>query len=269
MLSTCETFVRKITTGPRYALDGLIYRWSNKSSKLRMLRNHCSGEPLLIVGSGPSLLHTPLEEMQSVTSIGMNKIDLLFSKTLWRPSIIVCQNTMVVRQHAESFAKSSIPVFIAHKTRWFLRRQSRSMINFFHIRGTPSFSRDLMRGVGYGHTVTYTALQFAWYMGANPVILVGIDHSFKSTGKPLEYERMKTHDVNHFAPDYFKQGQLWGVPDLNGSEEDYRAAQIAFRADGREVLDATVGGKLDVFPRISISDAIRICTRMPKQPEDY
>ena len=41
-----------------------------------------------------------------------------------------------------------------------------------------------------GYTVTYYALQLAFAMGFQNVFLVGVDHSFKQTGKPNEKQRM-------------------------------------------------------------------------------
>ena len=63
---------------------------------------------------------------------------------------------------------------------------------------------------------------------------------------------MKEEDQNHFDPNYFRKGQLWGIPNLEQSEFEYQLARDAFERDGREVLDATVGGKLDIFRKVSI-----------------
>ena len=57
-------------------------------------------------------------------------------------------------------------------------------------------------------------------------------------------------DPNHFSPEYFGAGFRWQLPDLDTSEVGYHLAHSIFLADGREVLDATVGGKLTVFPKV-------------------
>ena len=57
-------------------------------------------------------------------------------------------------------------------------------------------------------------------------------------------------DPNHFSPGYFGKGFRWQLPDLETSEMAYAMARDAFRSAGREVLDATVGGRLTVFPKI-------------------
>ena len=60
-------------------------------------------------------------------------------------------------------------------------------------------------------------------------------------------------DPNHFAPNYFGTGFKWQLPDLKGSERAYRMARQAYEAAGRSVVDATVGGKLTVFPKVDFN----------------
>jgi hypothetical protein len=40
------------------------------------------------------------------------------------------------------------------------------------------------------------------------------------------------------------------LPDLETSEIAYRLAKMQYEANGREIVDATVGGKLDVFNKV-------------------
>ena len=57
-------------------------------------------------------------------------------------------------------------------------------------------------------------------------------------------------DPNHFDPSYFGKGFRWQLPDLETSEIAYEMARRAYVAAGREVLDATVGGQLQIFPKV-------------------
>jgi hypothetical protein len=101
-----------------------------------------------------------------------------------------------------------------------------------------------------GATVTNVALQLAFYMGFQQVVLVGVDHSFTSRGAPNQTVVSEGDDPDHFSPDYFGKGFHWQLPDLETSEVGYSLAQRAFRRAGRQVLDATVGGKLQIFPKV-------------------
>ena len=58
-------------------------------------------------------------------------------------------------------------------------------------------------------------------------------------------------------PGYFGKGFRWQLPDLETSEIGYRMARDAFEKDQRQVLDATLGGKLTVFPKVNYDDLFR------------
>jgi hypothetical protein len=239
-------------------MEEKLYDRSDDRLSVQSLKGRYAGRPLLIVGNGPSINDTPLEDFTGIPSIGMNKIDLLYERSVWRPSLVVSVNTSVIRQHHAQMLGAGIPVWLPRKARYFVPQAVRPAFNWFHLRPTADFSTDLARGAGFGATVTYTALQFAYYMEADPVIIVGVDHSFAVTGDtPNRYETLGNEDPNHFDPSYFAN-QRWAVPDLDQSEVNYLSARHAFDEAGRRVVDATVGGKLTIFDKIEIDEAVRL-----------
>lgn len=125
---------------------------------------------------------------------------------------------------------------------------------FLHTTYTgPKFARDVRGRLWEGATVTYVALQLAFYMGFQQVILIGVDHSFSTQGKPNTTVVSQGDDPDHFHSAYFGKGFRWQLPDLDTSERGYILAREAYRQAGREVLDATIGGKLTVFPKVDYS----------------
>ena len=244
-----------LTKKLRYAMDPISFKFTSNRKKLDKMKSLVNGRPLLIVGNGPSLNETPLDEFSAAFSIGMNKIDLIFQRTDWRPDIIVTQNSLVVRQHWKSMRDSGIPQFLSWNSRWMMPFGARKNFNFFLTRPRPDFQKNVAQAVGASGTVTYAVLQFAYHLGANPVILVGVDHNFTYTDSPNDYQKREGKDVNHFDPNYFAEGQYWGVPNLDASEIGFQLAKAAFEADGRVVYDATINGKLRVFEKISIEQA--------------
>jgi hypothetical protein len=238
----------------RYVFDRLTFQQFGDRAALEKWRNRYAGKTMLVVGNGPSLNQTPLDDFAGVPAIGMNKIDILFPRVKWRPSLIVCVNNLVVQQHSAQFAHHELPVFLSWKARWFMPRKAPS-VSYFLSLSDPDFQKDIVDGVGTIATVTYTALQFAYFMGARTVILFGVDHSFKAAGKSYEIVKRKGDDVDHFDPNYFKAGSYWGIPNLEESEQGYLAARDAFEADGRKIYDATIGGKLQIFEKISLERA--------------
>jgi hypothetical protein len=115
-----------------------------------------------------------------------------------------------------------------------------------------AFQRDLTRPVVVGGTVTFVALQIAFYMGFRTVILVGLDHKYADKGPPSGTEtRAADLDSSHFHPQYFPRGIKWQLPDLRRSEIDFGIARRVYEDDGREILDATPGGACQVFKKVN------------------
>jgi hypothetical protein len=124
---------------------------------------------------------------------------------------------------------------------------------------TDFFGSDLCEPVCSEGTATYLALQVAFSMGFSQAILVGVDHNFVEKGTPNRAQvRTNEIDANHFHPGYFPKGTRWQLPDLLRSEVAYAQARDAFLADGREVVDATVGGALTVFEKVAYESLVEL-----------
>lgn len=246
-----------VTRPLRYWFEGLTYG-KGESAWLLPWKDRYQGKPMLVIGNGPSLNQTPLHEFTHVPAIGMNKIDLLYPRTVWRPACVMCVNDVVVLQNWEQWLAMKIPSLLSWKTRWQVPSKYRKEFDYFLTLSSFDFQTDLRKGFGAGNTVTYSALQLAYYCGANPVIMFGVDHHFVQPDKTGGYEKQVGPDVNHFDPNYFASGTYWGLANMGGNEQNYRNARAAFEVDNRQVLDATIGGKLQVFPKISLDEARRI-----------
>ena len=42
----------------------------------------------------------------------------------------------------------------------------------------------------------------------------------------------------------------WQLPDLDTSELAYQRARLEYEQAGRQIVDATIGGQLTVFPKV-------------------
>jgi hypothetical protein len=96
-------------------------------------------------------------------------------------------------------------------------------------------------------------------MGFTEVILIGMDFSYTV---PESSEVKGTHitsmgdDPNHFHPDYFGKGKVWKDPKLERVLASYAMAKQMYEADGRRIVNATPGGNLDLFERVSFDAAL-------------
>jgi hypothetical protein len=78
-----------------------------------------------------------------------------------------------------------------------------------------------------------------------------VDHNFVTQGPANQAIISQGDDPNHFTPNYFGKGFKWQLPDLVGSERAYLIARNAYSQASREILDATVDGKLSIFPKVN------------------
>lgn len=218
--------------------------------RLEELKNIHKGKRCFILGNGPSLNQTDLSLLEDEITFGLNRIYLLFPKLGFTTTYLVSINTLVLEQCSQELAALPLVKFLTWRgRRWF---GSQDDIVYLDTDYTPpaSFSRDVSGRVFEGSTVTYVALQLAYHMGFEEVILVGVDHNFAVKGTPNQVVISRDADHSHFSPEYFGTGFRWQLPDLEASEAAYRLAKTAFNESGRQVLDATIGGKLTVFDKV-------------------
>ena len=189
-----------------------------------------------------------LGPLASEVTFGLNRIYLAFDTMGFATTYYVSVNRLVIEQCAGDITQLPMPKFLSWACRDLV--SSSPTTTYIPSRPRPHFSKNPEWGVWEGATVTYVALQLAYFMGFSQVILVGVDHSFKTKGPPHRAVVSQGPDQDHFSPDYFGKGFRWQLPDLERSERAYRMARRAYEHDRREVLDATAGGNLMVFRKV-------------------
>jgi hypothetical protein len=227
--------------------------------ELLRLRERHRGERCFILGNGPSLAGMDLRPLQDEVTFGLNRAYLMFDRLGFSTTYLVSVNRLVIEQCADDLTSLDVPTFLAWHSRRYVRGQNEHI--FLRTVRRPGFAHAAESGIWEGATVTYVALQLAYHMGFQTVVLVGVDHSFVTTGEPHREVVSTGDDPNHFDPSYFGRGFRWNLPDLATSEVAYKAARQAFAASGRRVIDATVNGKLQVFPKANYGDLVGITAR--------
>lgn len=264
-MSTVKEFARQKLPAPVYNVlregrDALLraslwpsatfHPWRQDSvRRLAALRDRHRGQRCFLIGNGPSLKQTDLSKLKGEFTLGTNRIYLAFPELGFTTSYYTSVNDLVIEQCAQEIEALTMPRFISWRGRKWIKPQD----NLYFIYTTYSgekFAKDIRGRVWEGGTVTYTSLQLAFFLGFSQVILVGVDHNYVTAGKPNETVVSQGDDPNHFHPGYFGKGYRWQLPDLIQWEEAYRLARRTYEADGRSVVDATIGGKLQVFPKV-------------------
>jgi len=231
-------------------LRALDPRWQESQRRLESFREKHAGQRCFIIGNGPSLRQTDLTKLRGETTFGLNRIYLAFPELGFSTSYLVAVNDLVLEQCHADFRALEMPKFITWRERKVLSGDPNTIFVDTDFTGEENFNGDATGRVFEGFTVTYVALQLAFFMGFKQAILIGVDHNFVTQGPANQAVVSQGEDPNHFAPNYFGAGFKWQMPDLVGSERAYTLAHTAYEAAGRSVVDATVGGKLTVFPKV-------------------
>lgn len=238
------------------ATYGLTPRGRRSRQRLELMKDAFAGKRCFIIGNGPSLLQTDLSKLRGECTFGLNRGYLLFDRIGEPTTFLVAVNRYVVEQFGDELLRAPSTLFVS----WRSRRLIRPSADPIYLRRSRpfTFSDDIAQhGAWEGATVTYVAMQLAFHLGFTEVVLIGVDHSFADKGPANKLITSSGTDSNHFDPDYFGAGVKWQLPDLEVSEAAYRLALDAFSRAGRSIVDATVGGALDVFPKVSFDDLVR------------
>ena len=209
-----------------------------------------------VIGNGGSLAETPLELLEREFTVGCNRFDLL--NLPWEPNIWVMQD---VHHDDEWWDWEDL---LSRDTQFLFREQDREWLEpqpnveftprCDHIGGKyVPLEWHLPDYCDYGGSIS-VGLQAAVKAGAEEIYLVGCDL--------YEYRGPQDVDINHFDDDYcpykIKRGE-----ELIGPEEWENlnrrliiGHKVAQATAGVPIYNATVGGKLEVYPRVDIHDLL-------------
>lgn len=249
-------------------LERVLKIWENDWPKkycheLRRLRDRYSNRSrCFIIGNGPSLNETNLDLLIDEITFGVNGIFLKFPETRFRPTFYVVEDHLVAEDRCDEIndLTGSIKLFPIYNG--YCLHEGPNTI-FFNHRPRPSFphgfdfSTDASKVTYAGCTVTFTCMQLAFYFGFKEIYLVGVDHNYEIPKDVKQQDTygtqildMSCNDPNHFHPEYFGRGRRWHDPQVEKMGEAYKEALKVTRSNGVEILNATIGGKLEVFPRV-------------------
>jgi Protein of unknown function DUF115 len=214
---------------------------------MQALRGHGAGKTCVVIGNGPSLRDVDFSLLKGVDTFGLNRIYLMRDQNGFVPTWHVVVNDILLEQFSAEIQTVESVLFIPVRHRWRFSRSSD--IHAFKVRFDDTLATDITRGVAVGGTVTNVALQLAYYLGYQKVILLGVDHRYVNDGRPNEELTSQSDDPNHFAPNYFGKGVRWNAPDLERSEIGFLQAKHMFEESGRRIVDCTINGALEIFPK--------------------
>lgn len=234
--------------------------------RLMAYKSAYKGEVAYILGNGPSVRLADLEQLNNRLSFAMNRFHLSYAKHAFKPRYTVCVDDAMLEQHGEEIARECqsplfMPeAFVGSGMPW---TAAGNIVPFLYQpagNGAVRLSDNPFTGVQDGASVVFVAMQLAVWMGAKTLVLYGVDHSF---ALPADYQGAgKTvtdqGEQNHFISGYRDKGEKWYPPDVAKIEAGFSAAKAYGDAHGVRMLNATHGGKLEIFERIPFVDALSL-----------
>ena len=249
--------------------------------RMKMWENKYDGR-CFCIGNGPSLRSTPLHLLENEYTFGLNRVAEIYPHTSWRPSFYVNVTVAAADEGWGGSAKEAMvdtPSFIGYGGLPHLLEAEERVLSIPHhvfpVRVSDDvptqedpdpaiWSHDAPRWVSKYGSSMLAVMQIAVYLGFKELILVGCDLGWK----PFDYEEDK--DPNHFTEDY------WGKLRVSTSEgykavvvtpemaqrytDDARSCHVLAKKVcdplGVKIYNATIGGELEVYPRVDLLEVL-------------
>lgn len=227
---------------------------------IKRFRNIHKGETCFVVGNGPSMTMEDLDTIHrlGIKSFACNKVYLAFDNTKWRPDYFFVSDSKIISEI--DYEKTGL-----NKRNMFFPRKFKKEIGFGNYYESlchdwlnhGDFSTDAHKGVYQCETIIAEAIQLAYYMGFTKVYIIGVDFSYNMQSVDKKSKTFKNGENNYFIKDYASEGQVLNLPNQQANILGFKAARDAFESNGREIYNATRGGKLEVFIRKDLDEVFK------------
>lgn len=234
-------------------------------NNIQHLKGIGKGKRIFLVGNGPSLNDMNLDLLENEDSIAMNRIELIYPKTKWRPTYyIFCSSNCQDKRWGEKWSKSIIKASKESKTQPLIWDKYKSTIenkskdklseNTIYLKSFSEnsvgsdecFSTNAEERLDKSGTTMNVALQLAYYMDYDEVYLIGIDSNWKTATDTLQSDK---GDVNHFHSDYhayIRDGgkEFWRM------NTTHKTAKKFFDKKGIKIMNAGLNSKINAYEKI-------------------
>jgi len=249
---------------------------SANERSLAALKGRHFGKRCFVIGNGPSLRIKDLSKLKEngEVTIASNKIYLAFEETDWRPTYYTVADVLVAENNHEAIKNLNLVKFFPDHFKTILGRSGdtdcngiqlyyRMLQQKYDMKGNyiPTFCPNPLIGFHIGETVTNINIQLAYYIGCNPIYLIGIDGSYNlpaTTVKHHIYEQVfvSEGEINHFLADYRKKGETWCIPKPDDHECAFSNSNTFLKANGVTVLNASRKSVVKAFDRVDLDSIL-------------
>jgi len=233
----------------------LYHRQFEKCSKeVKKMHNKHKGDRCFIVATGPSLNSTDLNLIRSEIVFGVNTAFQTLNKYHISSDYYVVSDRIMWDVYNRVLMLLDTRLFLGYvasrhyfRDGWngFKKKGKEPLI--MKGKGGLGFSKDIAQYIDIDiHTVVYLALQIAYYLGFKEVYLLGCDCDYSGGhAGGLGFVDSSKIQIGNTEKEFW--GKIfWG----------YEVCKREFEKDKRKIYNSTVGGKLEVFERKKLEDAI-------------
>lgn len=246
------------------------YLRSPDSWYLKTLKGIHKGKRCFIIGNGPSLRPQDLDQLTDEITFAANRIYQIFDQTKWRPTYYLHidvpmrkETEDAIRAHVSElghmFTRIDIKDPRDEEKSWEYPIEKLTKIYFEPEMYWPVYikpwnqwrtyvSEDVSSHFCDGATVTFEAIQLAIYMGFTEIYLLGVDFNYS-----IIYDAEGKIHKDDSIRDYF-DGKKYDTTmcNYNTMLHAYQTAKEYCDNHDITIMNATRGGKLDVFERITL-----------------
>ena len=238
-----------------------------------VFHNKHKGERCFVIGNGPSLKKQDLDLIQSETTFVVNGF--------WKhPSVKHSQPTYYFICDPIFFDGSSVAnnffqdlrqhifasrFFVPSRSYNVVVEQSllpsdlTSYVAFSErmLGDNPADEFDLTKPVPGVQTVPQLAILAAIYMGFSEIYLIGLDHDWLARTQAGGYNFFEGLTMNH--PEAISEPVPYDMEMKSMLKvwQGYHGLNLKAKESGSRILNATHGGFLDVFPRVSYESLVK------------
>lgn len=239
---------------------------NKRIKKLYSYKNSHKRERCFVVANGPSLTVNDLDMIKNEYCFGCNGIYKIFGNTDWRPTYWCVSDGHIIDDTLEHVGKES--VFFTIKSCWY---SSKLISSFIKKGGNACYIDDLYLENHFvktnmtswwpmSATVTVFMIELAMFMGFEEIVLLGVDNTFKLTQyKHFSEEYDETNNMSKQIKEELikleKRGMTveeYNEHIFNMLTKDYVNISIYAKKHGYKIYNATVGGRVEAFPRIKL-----------------
>jgi hypothetical protein len=237
-----------------------VRRCRHSLPKLQHLKNRHAGETIFCLGNGPSLNQQNLSLLDGKTVLLTNRAFQLLDR--FRPG-----TAYNVVHDVHGFNKFGASLMVRPETAFVscsflcdyaLKREYCSDKHLYlmpaykwqrnagiiqpQVLYSTGFSRDITQRIYVGYSVIFHAIQIAYYFGARRVVMLGVDMNY--TGDLAKDYAIARNDLPNWTMNY----DMHGKPMFELFVQELKGLNVEF-------LNATLGGRVDCVPRVSLEAA--------------